>query len=145
MCKRCRIIITIITIVVLIIALIAAIVVSFKPRPIVKAEEEDRIDFIMYNPNVGTIIDDWQDLEDFDAQAVFDCLSRYEEHLTLTKARGYSLCDVEFRILVWTPDGLKEILLGNINRSYKGYGTYYYAIEDAESLKEELREILITD
>lgn len=110
-----------------------------------KAGEEYRIDVIMFNPNVGTIIDDYQYLEGFDAQAVFDCLSRYEEHLTLTKAGAYSLCDVEFSILVWTKDSLKEILLGNINRSYKGHGTYYYAIENAESLKEELREILITD
>lgn len=143
MCKKCKL--TIITIFVLILALIVTIVVLFQPRPIVKAGEKYRIDFIMYNPNVGTIIDDCEHLEDFDAQAVFDCLSRYEEHLTLSKAGGYSLCDVEFSIMVWTPGKSKNILLGNINRSDTGYGTYYYAIENAESLKEELREILITD
>lgn len=144
MCKKCKI--TIITIIFLILALIAAIFFLFLPRPIVKAGEEYRIDTIEYNPNVGTDnAEDCRYLEDFDAQAVFDCLSRYEEHLTLTKSGSYSLGDVEFSIMVWTPGDSKFILLGNINCSYKGRGTYYYAIEDSESLKAELREILITD
>ena len=54
----------------------------------------------------------------------------------------YLLGDITISIDLYTGDGLKSILLGNINYSYRGKGTPEYEILNAEEVKETLMKFL---
>ncbi len=114
----------------------------FAPRPIIKDPDSVQIIRIQYNPYVNQNIDGMIEVSSYNPEQILDCLSRYKERLTLSKAKGYWMGDVEMEIVVSTADGLKDILLGNVNYTYESYNTFKSEIIDPETLLLELKNFI---
>lgn len=78
------------------------------------------------------------DIKDYDEKKILNYLSTCKERRTIEPAGSYMLGDVTFSIVLNT----KDILLGNINYSYRGKGTLKYEILNAKEVRETLMKIL---
>ena len=114
----------------------------FSSRPIIKNPDSVQYMWIQYNPYVNQDIDNVIEVNDYDSERILDCLSRYKEHRTLSREKSYCLGDVEIKITIVLEDGMKQILLGNINYSSGGYGKFKWEISDYDKLLLELKSYI---
>jgi hypothetical protein len=115
----------------------------YTPRPIIELNEHSKIHFIRWNSEFGT--DNPENmilLDDYDEEEILSYLSTCTEQLSLSKSNGYPLDDVALELLIDTGDGVKQILLGNINRSSHGYGSWLYQIQNSKEVLSTLEEML---
>jgi len=113
-----------------------------KPHDVINIEENN-ITVVMAEFNAGYR---WNDMEVIDisdkSDEIIAILDKYEERLSFSIAKGYDLGDVEFRITLNYGDGFKEIILGDVNYSYKGRGDFKCTIINAYELIKELRKLV---
>lgn len=126
------------------IALIAFVLifVLFLPRPIVEDPYVTSIVRIIFNPYLNQNIDAAIDIKEYNEENILACLSQYKERRTMSKATGYWLGDVEIEIIINTDDGLRSILLGNINYSYNSYGKLKNKILHADNLRLDIMKFI---
>jgi hypothetical protein len=113
------------------------------PVPVVRNAAQAEILFIRYNCNGAddlVLID-----EGFDQEAILAYLSTCKERRTIHTMLNYMMGDVELHI--WLKDGekVKNVMLGNLNYSYRDTGSLKHEILNPEQVKADLREILKLD
>lgn len=120
--------------------LIAVISITY-PHDIVK--EGDSIITAEYNSGFGNDQAEFVDISD-KTDEIVAILAKYKERTVFFTSNGYNLGNVEFRIILNTAQGAKEILLGSDNYSYISFGSFKHIIIDAEELSGELRQLIST-
>lgn len=125
--------------------LVCAVLIAalFHPAPILDDSEEIFYLWITYNPSYGMQeTSDFIEISDYNQDEVLNCLSKYNETLTLERSYSYSLNDVELEIMIYSEKGLKQIRMGDINEVSYGYGSFLRTIEQGDFLRKELKDIL---
>lgn len=131
------------TVAILLLVILTASVICyylFRPTPIIKNINDAKITFIQYNDGANRG-DHMVLIKDYDEKKILNYLSTCKERRTIEPAGSYMLGDVTFSIVLNT----KDILLGNINYSYRGRGTPKYKIFNAEEVTKTLIGILNLD
>lgn len=142
----------------------------FKPHPIIEDVDNNIRITIFYNPYYDQEADeqkyhkipvDWVMLVDdrynevpddnalvanYDDRDILDCLSRYNEYLTLSRHNGFMIQEVELEIFIKNMDDLDEpqriIILGNTSYRFGSSGDPKYKIQDADKLRAELLDLI---
>lgn len=127
-----------------IIVLVALIKVCFfSPRPIIRDVETSQIIRMQYNPYVNSLIDGRIEVTEYDEKGILTYLSHCKERRTLDRAiSGYWIGDVTLEITIATEDGIKNVILGNDNYSYRSYGKPIYEILEADIVLTELLDMI---
>jgi hypothetical protein len=128
----------ILTLMILILIVVVSIILYMWPRPIVRDTTGCEIRLLQKNPHYGEPIGDFELEEEYNEQAILECLSRYKAFPSLSRANGYLASKVKLTIFLSNGD---SILVGDINYYDKANGARYLIVE-ANELTEELFEIL---
>lgn len=123
---------------VIVLVLVAAVVVYFTPRPILWDPTAVEVRILQKNPHYGEPNGDFELIEEYNEQAILECLSRYKAFPSLSRANGYLASKVKLTVFLSNGD---SILVGDINYYDKANGVRYLIV-DAKALEAELLEIL---